>query len=347
MLIDDSNVIQSGGQQNSSGTSGGAASARRRLVRDEVDEQLLPLLLEEAGELYPKICHTLSAWRAQAGRDVSLGNQLQRSLHTFKGSARMAGAMHLGDWVHRIEGRIAEAAKQSNFDNALWDDLDAYLERIASALKKLADGIAADMPQDDASLATTEHNETQQGRVPFANLHGRLYRVARQTAKELGKRVNLELLGGEIELDGGTLEKLTAPFEHLLRNAIAHGIESPEQRKRLGKTPMGEIGLSLRQEGGEWVFNFSDDGLGLDMGRLRQVALEQGLLRESEQLSEAQAVNLIFRPGLSTAQEITEIAGRGIGLDVVSAEVAALGAHLDVVSTQGKGLSFTIRLAAR
>jgi chemosensory pili system protein ChpA (sensor histidine kinase/response regulator) len=140
------------------------------------------------------------------------------------------------------------------------------------------------------------------------------------------------------------LEKMTAPFEHLLRNAIAHGLEAPAQRERLGKMPIGEIRLLLRQESNEVVFELSDDGAGLDMARLKQKALEHGVVQAGEEITEEQAIQMIFKPGLSTAQEVTEIAGRGVGLDVVRSEVSALGGRLDVASVPAKGLRFTIHL---
>jgi chemosensory pili system protein ChpA (sensor histidine kinase/response regulator) len=160
----------------------------------------------------------------------------------------------------------------------------------------------------------------------------------------LGKRANLELSGTEVELDRSVLEKMTAPFEHLLRNAIAHGLETPEQREQAGKEPIGEIRLSLRQESNEVVFEFSDDGAGLDLARVRQKAVESGVLHEGEEINDESAMQLIFTPGLSTAEEVTEISGRGVGLDVVRSEITALGGRVDVASELGHGLRFTIHL---
>lgn len=341
VLSDDSNMILESAAR--TGKFAAMRDAEQRGVRDEVDEQLLPILLEEAGELYPKICLTLQAWRESSGQNALLSNQLQRSLHTFKGSARMAGAMRLGELIHRLEGRVAGAINERSFDAALWGELENYSGYIAVVLKELAGGEAASFDV----TAAAQQDFAEMDMVPFAAVSERLYRVARQTAKELGKRVNLELIGGEIELDCEVLEKMTAPFEHLLRNAIAHGIETPEQRKRAGKTVIGEISLSLhKQPNGELVFQFSDDGMGLNMALLQQKALEHDMLRQGESISEAQAIQLIFKPGLSTAREVTEIAGRGIGLDVVHSEVQALGGRLDVATMPGKGLCFIIRLPA-
>lgn len=350
MLIDDSmqccsEIFSSG--KNSTHTP--AQKAAHRPLRDEVDEELLPLLLEETNELYPRIRRILTSWREHSGADLSLANQLQRNLHTFKGSARMAGAMRLGELAHRIEGRIADAIMLSSFDAALWIDLETHLNLIGALIEELTGGeIAADAALDVASPQARYHElRPGQGELcfaPLSSVNDRLYRVARQTAKELGKRVNFELLGSEIELHCAVLDKMTAPFEHLLRNAIAHGIETPEQRKRIGKPAIGQICLSLQLEGNGLVFKFSDDGAGLNMPRLKQKAIEHGVLMDDEEINEEQAIQMIFKPGLSTAQEVTEISGRGIGLDVVINEVSALGGRVDVIPTPEKGLSFIICL---
>jgi chemosensory pili system protein ChpA (sensor histidine kinase/response regulator) len=160
----------------------------------------------------------------------------------------------------------------------------------------------------------------------------------------LGKRANLELSGTEVELDRSVLEKMTAPFEHLLRNAVAHGLETPAQRQLAGKEPIGEIDLTLRHESNEVVFEFSDDGAGLNIARVRQKAVENGTLQEGEEISDELAMQLIFTPGLSTADEVTEISGRGVGLDVVRSEITALGGRVDVTSEPGRGVNFTIHL---
>ncbi len=180
--------------------------------------------------------------------------------------------------------------------------------------------------------------------VSFNSITDRLYRVVRQTGKELDKRANLELKGTNVELDRSVLEKMIAPFEHLLRNAIVHGLESKEVRPQTGKNPIGEICLSVRQESNEVVFEFSDDGAGLNYVALRTKAIAGGLMRPDEQVSDDQLAQLIFTSGLSTATAVTEIAGRGIGMDVVRSEIAGLGGRIDVVSKRGLGTQFTIYL---
>jgi len=338
VLSDDSNTPRHHGERRFTPV------LERRVVRDEVDEQLLPLFLEEANTLYPKIALTLQAWREQSGADTQLGVKLQRILHTLKGSARMAGAMRLGELTHRVEGRIADAIDQSSLDAALWNELDNYLNRIRNSIDKLADGDVATTLTSSAPPTHQQQILSKSALLPFANVSERLYRVVRQTSKELGKKANLELIGTGIILQRSVLETMTAPFEHLLRNSIAHGIETPEQRNRMGKPEIGEIRLSLQHEDSEWVFKFSDDGAGLDMVRLQQKALECGVLQQGEELNTEQAIQMIFKPGVSTAPEVTEICGRGIGLDVVRNEISALGGRMDVVSNQGQGVSFIIRL---
>ncbi len=180
--------------------------------------------------------------------------------------------------------------------------------------------------------------------VSFNSITDRLYRIVRQTGKELNKRANLELQGTNVELDRSVLEKMVAPFEHLLRNSIVHGLESEEQRAKSGKLPIGEIRLSVRQEGNEVVFEFSDDGAGLNFAKLREKAIDNGSMQSDELVSDDQLAQLIFTPGLSTAAEITEIAGRGIGMDVVRSEISSLGGRIEVSSKRGEGTQFLIYL---
>jgi chemosensory pili system protein ChpA (sensor histidine kinase/response regulator) len=180
--------------------------------------------------------------------------------------------------------------------------------------------------------------------VQFASISERLYRVTRQTAKEVDKRVNLDVRGGSVEIDRGVLEKMAGPFEHLLRNAIVHGIESRAARAQVGKSEIGEIQLEVRQEGNEVVIQFSDDGGGLDLARIRSKAQAVGLLANDAQPADAELRDLIFHPGFTTASEVTALAGRGVGMDVVRSEVASLGGRIEVQSDTGQGARFLIRL---
>ncbi|MCX7902682.1 MAG: response regulator, partial [Burkholderiaceae bacterium] len=168
--------------------------------------------------------------------------------------------------------------------------------------------------------------------------------VARQTAKELGKRVNLEIRGGSTEIDRGVLERMTGPFEHLVRNAVVHGLETPEQRRALGKRETGELTIEVRQEGNEIVVVFADDGAGLALERIRARAIERGLIGAYQVMSDRELSELIFAPGFSTAEEVTELAGRGVGMDVVRAELASFGGRITVATEAGRGTRFTLYL---
>ncbi|MDR1276317.1 MAG: Hpt domain-containing protein, partial [Candidatus Accumulibacter sp.] len=180
--------------------------------------------------------------------------------------------------------------------------------------------------------------------LPFGTIKDRLYRIVRQVSKELGKRVNLEIRGEHVELDRSVLDRMIPPLEHLLRNAIAHGIEDRETRAARSKPEIGEISLSLKQESNEIVLCFSDDGAGLDFRRIRARALEAGLLKPEESADEARLASLIFMPGFTTASEVSQIAGRGVGMDVVKTEVSTLGGRIETVSKSGKGTEFRIYL---
>jgi chemosensory pili system protein ChpA (sensor histidine kinase/response regulator) len=180
--------------------------------------------------------------------------------------------------------------------------------------------------------------------VPFANLGERLQRLVRQSARELGRKAEVAIEGGQVELDRGVLERIAAPLEHMLRNSLVHGIEDAERRQAAGKPESGRIGISLRQEANELVLVVSDDGAGLDLERLRAKAIEKGLLAPDQALSEAEQVQLVFLSGLSTAAEVTELAGRGVGMDVVRTEIQAIGGRIEVASARGRGTTFTIYL---
>jgi len=455
-----------------------APAAGKPPVRDEIDAQLLPVFLEEADELCPRIGAGLRAWRTQPD-DPQQTRVLGQLLHTLKGSARMAGAMRLGSMVHEMEERLLSAAPPAAVAE-LQDMLEGDFDRVTGLIERLrGSGVQAepaDTERPGEPAAAAEHamlrvradlvdrlvseageislararmeaeirafkeglleltgsvarlrkqlreiemqaegrmqahaarlpdsterfdplefdrftrmqeltrfmNESvhdvqtvqqallknfdaasaalaAQGRlnrelqqnlmnvrmVPFASIGERLYRVVRQTAQEQGKHASLELLGAELELDRSMLEKMTAPFEHLLRNALVHGIEGEAERLKSGKNPVGTIRLALRHEGNEVVFELGDDGAGLNLPALRAKAVARGLLKADEAVGDERLAQLVFASGISTATEVTEVAGRGIGMDVVCNEVAALGGRIEVSSRKGQGTQFTLRL---
>jgi chemosensory pili system protein ChpA (sensor histidine kinase/response regulator) len=180
--------------------------------------------------------------------------------------------------------------------------------------------------------------------VEFESLADRLYRTVRQAAKDTGKQVRLDIVGGGIEIDRGVLERMAGSFEHLLRNSVAHGVELPAEREQLGKEPAGLVTITVSQAGNEVAVEVSDDGAGLDMPRIRARGVERGLIAPDANASEAQLAQLIFAPGFSTADTVTELAGRGVGMDVVRSEVNAMGGRIETHSEAGRGSRFRLLL---
>ena len=180
--------------------------------------------------------------------------------------------------------------------------------------------------------------------VPFSRLVPRLRRIVRQAATELGKEVEFELDNVEGELDRTVLERMVAPLEHMLRNAVDHGIESTEDRINAGKPAAGRIVLSLGREGGDVMLRLADDGRGINLKRVREKAIERGLMAEGAQLSDQDIIQFILHAGFSTADKVTQISGRGVGMDVVHSEIKQLGGAMFIDSTWGQGTEFIVRL---
>jgi chemosensory pili system protein ChpA (sensor histidine kinase/response regulator) len=504
-------------------------------IRDDVDTQVLPIFLDEAAELFPRAGEELRAWRRNPNDGKAVA-ELRRTLHTFKGSARMAGAMRLGELTHLLESHLEDADLPANATPQMFEALETELDHIAYLLDRLRQGetntplpwvaaeaeespaeisaeelpvetpvaaAAPDMPAppiaerpvvvaiptqqaapaatapaveavaeletgsraqlrvradiidrlvneagevaiararvegelrslksnlleltssvirlrtqmreieiqaesqiqsqmslmqeqpsdfdplefdrytrfqeltrslaegindvstvqqallknlddaDAALLAQARLSRDVQQRlfsirtVPFGSLSERLYRILRATAKELGKRANLDIHGAKVELDRSVLEKLVGPLEHLLRNALDHGIEPRDVRRLAGKEETGQISLTVRQVGNEVVIDIADDGAGVDFERIRAQARAQSLVAADAVPTDGQLVELLFQPGFSTASKVTQISGRGIGMDVVRTEIAALGGRVEVATTLGKGTRFTLTL---
>jgi len=180
--------------------------------------------------------------------------------------------------------------------------------------------------------------------VPFNGLAARLRRIVRQTAQELGKKVELELSGAEGEMDRTVVDRIIAPVEHMLRNAISHGIEMPEQRRKAGKPESGNIRILLDRESSDVVLRIADDGAGMNLDAIRSKAIERGMMDAGSELTDNEVLQFILETGFSTAEKVTQVAGRGVGMDVVNSEVKQLGGTLHIDSESGKGTVFTVRL---
>jgi len=253
----------------------------------------------------------------------------------------------------------------------LFDALPEYLQdiqegRAAKEVKKeilekygflyqVFDGFEADLKADVAKFRSTAQNlgriagELQEGvmrirMVPISQIFSRFPRLVRDLTKTLNKKVNLVIEGEETELDKSVIEDLLDPLMHSVRNALDHGIESPQERIAAGKSEEGTVLLKASNEGNMIIIEIADDGKGIDVEAVRAKAVERGLIHPSKVLTEIEAFNMIFDAGFSTAKQVTNISGRGVGLDVVKRQIEKLNGSVTVSSQRGKGTRFTIKL---
>jgi two-component system chemotaxis sensor kinase CheA len=180
--------------------------------------------------------------------------------------------------------------------------------------------------------------------VPVGQIYSKLSRTVRKVARELGKEIELILRGEDTELDKMMVEELTDPLMHIIRNALDHGIESADERRKKGKSAVGHVTLIAYQQGNSVVLDVLDDGRGIDPEKIRRVALERGLITEKDVVDQNRAHDLLFTPGFTTATQVSEISGRGVGLDVVKRNIQALKGSIDVMSRVGEGSTFRISL---
>ncbi|MEO0315172.1 MAG: hypothetical protein RI928_1628 [Pseudomonadota bacterium] len=232
--------------------------------------------------------------------------------------------------LHELTRMMSESiADISSLQRTLSRQLDS------TALAVSAQGRHARVLQSDLRRVRT---------LPFASLIGRLQHLLRQAAREKECDVVMDIDGGNLEVDRSVLDRITGPLEHLVRNAVAHGIETADERLSLGKPATGRVRMDLSQQGNTLQLQISDDGRGLDYARIRERAIAAGLMSLDAVADEAALAEMIFEPGFSTASKVTELSGRGIGMDAVRAAVIALGGHLKVHSESGAGTSFTFSL---
>ena len=253
--------------------------------------------------------------------------------------------------------RQEQMAQHEEFDPL---EMDRYsqLQQLSRSLIESASDLMdlkytlADKTRDTETLLLQQsriNTDLQEGlmrsrMVPFSRLVPRLRRIVRQAATELGKEVDFELDNVEGELDRTVLERMVAPLEHMLRNAVDHGIETPDERIAAGKNPNGRILLTLGREGGDVILRLIDDGRGINLKRVREKAIERGLMSADAQLADQDIIQFILHAGFSTAEKVTQISGRGVGMDVVHSEIKQLGGAMFIDSNWGSGTEFTIRL---
>lgn len=314
-----------------------------------VDASLLEQLLNGAGEI--------SIANSRLTQQLS---QIQFNLEELNQTV-----VRLRDQLRKLEIETeaqilyrhqSEPEKEAEFDPL---ELDRYssIQQLSRGLAETASDVSSIKDLLQNLSADTEGLLVQQGRtttelqdqlmrtrmVPFDQHGSRLARLVRQTAKDQGKLAELSIVGSG-DLDRQVLEKMLPPFEHMLRNAVIHGLESPAEREVLGKPPVGTIRIAIRRDGAEVVIDIADDGRGLDVAAILRKAIELGFVNRDATLTDEEAMQFILRSGFSTADQLTQAAGRGIGMDVVANQVAKLGGTLSIASQRGKGTTFTLRL---
>jgi chemosensory pili system protein ChpA (sensor histidine kinase/response regulator) len=324
-----------------------AAEGRQEFAR--IDADLLEDLLNAAGEV--SIYH--SRLSQQIGSIEFHVDELEQTVSRLREQLRKLEIETEAQIMHSHQDTVAAR----DFDPL---ELDRY-SNIQQLSRALAES-ASDMDSlKDLLQSLTSEAETllvQQSRVtaelqdglmrtrmvPFQRHVPRLTRLVRQAASECGKRAELAVEGASGELDRQVLDKMLPPFEHMMRNAVVHGIETSEERLANGKPATGRITIRLHREGAEMVLDIADDGAGLDVDAIRRKAYETEMLKRESKVTDEEIMDLILTPGFTTAGTVTQSAGRGVGMDVVANEVKKLGGSLRISSVTGQGTNFTVRL---
>jgi chemosensory pili system protein ChpA (sensor histidine kinase/response regulator) len=304
-----------------------------------------------------------------AGEVAIYRARLEQQLGAFRGAMSELDRtnIRLHDQLRRLDLEteaqiVARYQREHEKQDPTFDPLEldrfSTLQQLSRALAESAadisglQGVLDDLARQYDSLLQQQSrvsSELQDGlmrarMVPFEGIVPRLRRVLRQAATDTHKQVNLQLSGTHGEMDRNVLERMTAPLEHLLRNSVAHGLETPKERRKAGKPEEGKVQVTLRREGSEMVLEVTDDGAGLNREAIRRRAEQRGLIQPGAALADADLDRLILESGFSTYDQVSQLAGRGVGMDVVYNEVRQLGGTLDIRSTPGKGATFTLRL---
>jgi chemosensory pili system protein ChpA (sensor histidine kinase/response regulator) len=329
---------------------GRESAPAERVEMARVDADLLDTMLNNAGEV--------SIFRARLDQQVnSIDFNLAELARTVTRLKEQLRGLEIETEAQVLNRHQDVEPRRHDFDPL---ELDRYssLQQYSRALAETSGDVASIQGLLETLTREAQNLLTQQSRVitelqnslmrtrmvPFQRHVQRLTRLVRQAANDTGKRAELVVQGAAAELDRQMLERMVPPLEHMLRNAVVHGIEAPERRTALGKPDVGRISISLERDGAEVVIVVADDGAGISVKLIREKAIALGLTDPQAKLTDEEAVQLILEPGFSTAGHVTQAAGRGVGMDVVATEVKKLGGGLFIDTTAGMGSRFTIRL---
>ncbi|GAP65163.1 CheA signal transduction histidine kinase [Mizugakiibacter sediminis] len=326
------------------------ARAPQEMIR--VRSELLDSLVNYAGEV--------SIYRSRLEQQISTFRfnlvEFEQTVSRLREQLRKLEIETEAQILSRYQ-REHEAGRDSTFD-PLELDRFSQLQQLSRALaESVSDlvsiqGLLDDLTRQSETLLLQQSrvsSDLQEGlmrtrMVPFDSLVPSLRRTLRQAAQEVGKHAQLRVEGAQGEMDRNLLERMKAPFEHMLRNALAHGIETPAERRAAGKPEEGTVVIRVSREATEVVIRVSDDGRGFDRDAIRRKAIERGLMKPDAQLSDRDLFGFVLETGFSTAESVTQLAGRGVGMDVVHSEIKQLGGTLAIDSERGRGTTFTIRL---
>ncbi len=256
------------------------------------------------------------------------------------------------------EARLQEVGNADDEYDPLELERYSTMQQLSRSLMESADDLKNIQDSLQSMMRYSENLLVQQSRigaelqngimhtrmVPFSNISPRLQRIVRQTANKLGKKVKFIIKGDNLEFERTVLDRIIAPLEHMLRNAIDHGIEDPQTRKKAGKDIEGKMIINLFKEAAELCIKIDDDGAGLNVAAIRKKAIQNGVIEANSVISDQELMQLILKPGFSTAKKVTQVSGRGVGMDVVNSELKQLSGNLRISSRVGEGTTFEIRL---
>jgi len=345
---------QTGKDQQGAGSQAGSGQAQSGSELIRVQADLLDNLVNYAGEVsiyHSRLGEQMGQYRFNLNEFEQTVNRLREQLRQMEDETE-AQILYSGE-KHEQE----DQPKREDFDPLEFDRYTRIQELSRSLSESVGDldsikEILENLTRDAETLLLQQSrvsSELQDGlmqtrMVRFDGLRARLNRVVRQTASQVGKKVQMAMTGGELEVDRSIQERVVAPLEHVLRNAVSHGIESPSERRQAGKAEQGSISIDLHRGGTDVILEISDDGAGIDPDAVRRKAINRGLINADDDRDDNEVIKLILETGFSTADEVTQISGRGVGMDVVDAEIRRLGGTLGISTVKGQGSQFTIRL---
>ncbi len=330
-----------------------AAAARGQQEQVRIRADLLDAMVNNAGEI--------SIYRSRLEQQVGITrfnlNEMTQTVMRLRDQLRKMEIETEAQVVARHEREFVTDEAHPDFDPLEMDRYSTLQTLSRAMMESINDltsiqGMLEGINRESETLLVQQsrvNTELQEGlmrtrMVPFSGLAPRMRRIVRQVCQELGKRAELVLEGAEGEMDRAVIDRITAPLEHMLRNAIAHGIEYGDEREKVGKDKAGTITLTLMRDAADVVIRLSDDGRGMSLERIREKAIEKGMMTADAQLTDNDIMQFVLETGFSTADEVSQVAGRGVGMDVVNSEVKQLGGSLHIDSQVGKGTTFTIRL---